>query len=122
MVHFTSQVIVARNIEIGKNVWKSFALSGGCYIQGINGIHIGDDTIFAPHVCMISANHTVDDLARHTIEKPIYIGQRCWLGANVVILPGVTLGDDAVVGAGAVVTKDFPDGVVIAGVPARILR
>lgn len=120
MVHFTSTVI--GDVRVGRNVWRSFALSGGCYIQGINGIRIGDDTIFAPGVKLISANH---DLSNFDMPEPapeLVIGRRCWLGANAVVLPGVVLGDDVIVGAGAVVTKCFPSNVVLAGVPARPIR
>ena len=61
-VHFTSTVIAGKGIFVGRNVWKSFALSGGCYIQGGNGIYIGDDTIFAPGVKIISANHDTKNI------------------------------------------------------------
>lgn len=117
MVHFTSYA--SGNIRIGKNVWKSFALSGGCYIQGINGIDIGDDVLFAPGVKIISANHDLGTRSAWKAAPPIRIGRRCWIAANAVILPGVQLGDDVTVGAGAVVTKSFPDGSVVAGVPAK---
>lgn len=118
MVNFTSRVV--GDVSIGRNVWISFAVSGGCYIQGINGIEIGDDTIFAPGVKIISANHSKDDLARWDKAPPIRIGKRCWIGANAVILPGVTLGDDCMVGAGSVVNKgSFSNNSVIVGVPAR---
>jgi acetyltransferase-like isoleucine patch superfamily enzyme len=117
MVHFTSRV--TGRIIIGKNVWESFAVSGGCYIQGGNGITIGDDTIFAPGVKIISVNHDLKDFSKWEKEDQITIGKRCWIGANAVILPGVQLGDDIIVGAGAVVTKSFPNGLVIAGVPAK---
>lgn len=120
MVHFTSRV--SGDVRIGRNVWKSFAVSGGCYIQGMNGIVIGHDTLFAPGVKIMSANHDIEDKSTWTKEKPIVIGERCWIGANAVILPGVELGDDVVVGAGAVVTKSFPAGSVVAGVPARLIR
>lgn len=122
MVNFTSRVISPQNIEIGENVWISFAASGGCYIQGINGVSIGDNTIFAPNVCIVSANHNSENLAKHIPGKAVQIGKHCWIGANVVILPGVTLGDHVIVGAGSVVTKDFPDRSVIVGVPAHILH
>ncbi len=121
-VHYTSCVNGASNIKIGKGVEESFMVSGGCYIQGLNGIEIGDGTIFAPGVKIISANHDPYDLNRWIPDKPIRIGKNCWIGANAVILPGVQLGDHVIVGAGAIVTKSFPDNVVIAGNPARIIR
>jgi acetyltransferase-like isoleucine patch superfamily enzyme len=119
-VNFSSTVIIGKGISIGKNVWKSFALSGGCYIQGGNGIFIGDNTIFAPGVKIVSANHDPNNNMGWSTSQPIRIGCRCWIGANAVILPGVELGDDIIVGAGAVVTKSYPVGkVTIAGSPAK---
>jgi len=118
-VHFTSTVIVGKGIFLGRNVWKSFALSGGCYIQGGNSIYIGDDTIFAPGVKIISANHDPQDNMVWQGAPPIRIGSRCWIGANAVILPGVELGNDCIVGAGAVVTRSFKENnTILAGVPA----
>ena len=117
MVNFTSRVV--GNIRIGRNVWISFAISGGCYIQGWNGIEIGDDTIFAPGVKIISANHSKDDFSCCDAAPPICIGKRCWIGANAVILPSVNLGDECIVGAGSVVKDSFPNNSIIVGVPAK---
>lgn len=119
MVHFTSRV--DGKISIGQNVWKSFAFSGGCYIQGRNGVTIGDDTRFAPGVKITSANHDPSDLSKWENTQPITIGKRCWIGANAVILPSVELGDDVIARAGAVVTKSFSRGSIIAGVPAEVI-
>jgi acetyltransferase-like isoleucine patch superfamily enzyme len=120
-VHYTSLVMSPEKIKIGKNVAYCFAVSGGLYIQAKNGIEIGDDVLIAPGVKIVSTNH--DEVTfNSTQEPPIVIGDRCWLGANSVVLPGVTLGKHVIVGAGAVVTKSFPDGVIIGGVPAKIIR
>lgn len=119
MVHYTSYV--SGHIQIGENVWKSFALSGGCYMQGRNGIYLGDNVLFAPGVKIISANHDPRDMATWLPSPPIRIGHRCWIGVNAVILPGVELGDECIVGAGAVVTQSFPTGSIIAGVPAKTI-
>jgi acetyltransferase-like isoleucine patch superfamily enzyme len=120
MVHFTSTVSVT--IHLGKGVAQYFANSGGCYIQGINHIYIDDYTIFAPGVKIISANHKKDDLNQHDkTVGPIRIGKNCWIGANSVILPGITLGDNVIVGAGSVVTKSFGDSVIIVGNPAAVI-
>lgn len=122
MVNFTSIVKKPENIKIGKNVWVSFAISGNCYYQGLNGIVIGDDTIIAPGVKIISSNHLMDGHNLWEIDKPIRIGKNCWIGSNSIILPGVEIGNFSVIGAGAVVTKNFPDNSVIVGNPAQIIR
>ncbi|WP_309640411.1 DapH/DapD/GlmU-related protein [Flavobacterium sp.] len=120
MVHFTSTV--SKTVFLGKGVAQYFANSGGCYIQGINKIYIGDHTIFAPGIKIISANHDKNELKSHDkTTNPVVIGKNCWIGANAVILPGVEIGDNVIVGAGAVVTKSFPNNVIIGGVPAKII-
>ncbi|WP_416867065.1 MAG: acyltransferase [Imperialibacter sp.] len=120
MVHYTS--IVSQTVKLGKNVAPYFANSGHCYIQGINGIVIGDNSIFAPGVKIISANHSKTDFTKHDKSLgPIIIGKSCWIGANAVILPGVHLGDNVIVGAGSVVTKSFESNLVVAGNPAKII-
>lgn len=117
MVHFTS--CVTGKVTVGRNVWQSFAISSSCYVQGHAGVSIGDDTIFGPGVKIISANHDRSDFSRWSKAEPVRIGRHCWLGANAVILPGTELGDNVVVGAGAVVTNSFPNGSIVAGVPAK---
>ncbi len=119
-VHYTSKV--TGKVKIGKDVWISFACNGNCYIQGANGVIIGDGTIFAAGVKMISANHEFSNYKEFIEAAPITIGNNCWIGANSVILPGVTLGDNVIVGAGSIVTKSFHSNLVIAGNPARIIR
>ena len=121
-VHFTSRVMHPAHLEVHPSSRLSFAVSGGCYIQATNGIRIGANTIFAPGVKLISANHDPESLDCGAPAAPIVIGSRCWIGANAVVLPGVALGDGVIVGAGAVVTRSFPPGAVVGGVPARLLR
>lgn len=120
-VAFTSRVIGPENIRIGSNVGKSFAVSGSCYIQAMNGIEIGDDTIFSFGVGIVSANHEPGNLASNLSGAPVRIGRKCWLGKSAIVLPGVELGDGCIVAAGAVVTKSFAAGSVVAGVPARLI-
>ncbi len=121
MVHYTSTV--RKTVYLGKNVALYFANSGNCYFSGINKIYIGDNTMFASGVKVISANHDKEDYSKHVKDgDPIIIGKNCWLGANCVILPGVKLGDNVIVGAGSVVTKSFQSNVILGGVPARIIK
>ncbi len=120
-MHFSSIVSNVRRIKTG--IGTAPGLSPGCYIQGINGVEIGDYTIIAPNVGLISASHALTDLSRHEAARPLKIGRYCWLGMNAVILPGVEIGDHTVVAAGAVVATSFPDGYcVLGGVPARVLK
>jgi len=121
-LHFTSRITVPKKLVLGKGVALSLAKSGGLYIQAGNGVEIGDETIIAPGVKIISSNHRFEDYGEHVFCEPIRIGRRCWLGVNAVILPGVQLGDEVIVGAGAVVTRSFPPRCVIAGVPADIIK
>ena len=120
-VHYTSIVENAHKLKIGRGVHHSLAVSGHCYIQAYNGIDIGDDTIFGPGVKILSTNHDKVTFAAE-VGPPIIIGKHCWLGANSVILAGITLGDNVIVGSGAVVTKSVPSGFVVGGVPAKIIH
>ncbi|MCP4858873.1 MAG: acyltransferase [Fuerstiella sp.] len=115
-----SQVYDVQNIYAGIDTCPG--LMKGCYLQGKGGIWIGNYTQIAPNVVIVSANHDMHDLRQH-IPSAVRIGNYCWLGANSSVMPGVVLGDFTVVGAGAVITKSFPDGYcVIAGNPARRIR
>lgn len=118
-VHFTSVVNNPERIVCGRNVARSLASSGGLYIQGLNGIEIGDDVMIGPGVKIISANHVVGAHDEWCASPPIVIGARAWIGANAVLLPGIRIGEEAVVGAGAVVTKDVASGATVVGIPAR---
>jgi len=115
-----SRVIGWRKIYAGVGVAPGF--SPGCYIQALGELYIGDYTIIAPNVGIISSNHTCENLKKHDIGK-VVIGRYCWIGMGAIILPGVTLGDFTTVGAGAIVTRSFPQGYcVIGGNPAKIIK
>ena len=123
-IHFTSRIISFKNLKLNYDSTTicSFALSGGCYFQALNGIELGENFLFAPGVKLISSNHDLSDKSKIAKALPIIIGNNVWLGADVMILPSVKIGNNVVVGAGSVVTKSFPDNVIIAGNPARILK
>lgn len=100
--------------------------SGSTWIDTCT-IEIGARTLVGPNCSFYSGNHPLDPFLRNGTNgpeggKPIKIGEDCWLGGNVIVLPGVTIGRGVTVGAGSVVTKDVPDFVVVAGNPARVLR
>ncbi len=125
-VHYTSKVSGARNLRFNHNdkkILASFAASGGCYFSIFDGttLEIGDGTLWSYGVGMHTANHDFFDRDIY-IKKSIKIGKNCWIGQGAVITAGVELGDNVTVGANSVVTKSFPDNVVIGGIPAKIIR
>lgn len=96
-----------------------------CYFESIAPITIGASSAIGMEVLIITSTHEFDAAGRFSETAsggPVRIGDRCWIGARAMILPGVTVGDDVVVAAGAVVTKDLPSGGLYAGVPARFIR
>ena len=108
-------------ITIGARVFANFGLTA----LDVAAITIGDDVQIGPHVQLLTPTHPVEPGPRRDkweSAAPITIGDNVWLGGGVVVLPGVTIGADTVVGAGAVVTKDLPRGVVAVGNPARVVR
>ncbi len=108
-----------RHIRIGKNVFINHA----CTFLDLGGITIEDGAMIGPKVSLISENHPVNPATRKTLElKPIVIKRNAWIGTNAVILHGVTVGENSVVAAGAVVTSDVPDNTVVGGVPAKIIK
>lgn len=110
-----------KNITIGDDVYINF----GCVILDCGQVSIGKGTLIGPNVGLFSGNHTTDAEERANgglIPKPITIGDRVWLCGNVSVVPGVTIGNDTIIGAGSVVTRDIPSGVIAAGNPCRVLR
>lgn len=108
-----------KNITIGKNVF----LNTGCSFQDRGGIRIGDGSQIGMNVAIATLNHGLPLKTRGTTyAQPVVIGENAWIGSNATILPGVTIGDNSVVAAGAVVTKDIPPDSVAAGVPAKVIK
>ena len=107
------------NIRLGRGVF----LNLNCVILDVCEVEIGDQTQIGPGVQILTADHPRDPAERAAgIEfgKPIVIGRNVWIGGGAIILPGVSIGDDAIIGAGSVVTRDVPEGVTAAGNPARM--
>jgi len=108
-----------RFIQIGKNVFINHA----CTFLDMGGITIEDDVQIGPRVNLITENHPLDPANRKAlICKPIVIKRNAWIGAAATILPGVTIGENAVVASGAVVSKNVPDNMIVGGVPAKIIK
>jgi acetyltransferase-like isoleucine patch superfamily enzyme len=106
-------------IQIGKHVFINHA----CSFLDMGSITIEDNVLIGPKVNLITENHPLDPVNRRAlICKPIVIKRNAWIGVSATILPGVTIGENAVVAAGAVVSKDVPANTIVAGVPARIIK
>lgn len=109
------------HIHLGKNVYANFNLT--CVDD--THIYIGDYTMFGPNVTVATAGHPLLPSLRergYQYNMPVHIGRNCWIGAGAIILPGITVGDNVVIGAGSIVTKDLPSNVLAVGNPCRILR
>lgn len=109
------------HVHFGKNVYANFNLT----LVDDTHIYVGDYTMIGPNVTLATAGHPILPELReqgYQYNAPVSIGRNCWIGANVVIVPGVTIGNNVVIGAGSVVTKDLPDNVVAVGNPCKILR
>jgi acetyltransferase-like isoleucine patch superfamily enzyme len=108
-----------KHIKIGKNVF----INHDCSFLDLGGITIEDDVQIGPKVSLITENHPLDPATRKSLDlKSILIKRNAWIGAGAIILPGITIGENSVVAAGAVVNKDVPDNTVVGGVPAKIIR
>ena len=109
------------HVHFGKNVYANFNLT----LVDDSHIYVGDNTMFGPNCVLSTAGHPILPELRELVyqfNKPLHIGRNCWLGAGVLVMPGVTIGDNTVIGAGSVVTKDIPANVVAVGTPCRVLR
>ena len=107
--------------HFGKGVYANFNLT----LVDDTHIFVGDCTMFGPNVVLATAGHPILPELREQVYQynmPIHIGRNCWIGAGALILPGVTIGDNTVIGAGSVVTKDIPANVVAVGNPCRVMR
>jgi acetyltransferase-like isoleucine patch superfamily enzyme len=108
-----------KNLTIGERVF----INAGCKFQDQGGIVIGDDCLIGHNSVFATLNHDLDPAKRTDLHPaPIVVGQNVWIGANVTVLPGVTIGDNAVVAAACVVTKDVPANTIVVGSPARVVR
>lgn len=110
-----------RNIHVGDYFYANY---DAVILDGAK-VTIGNRVLFGPKVGLYTSNHSFDAREREIggcIAKPITIGNRCWLAANVTVLPGVTIGDDVIIGAGSVVTHDIPSNVIAVGNPCHVLR
>lgn len=110
-----------KHCHFGKNVYANFNLT--CVDD--THIYVGDYTMFGPNVVLATAGHPILPELREKVYQynmPIHIGRNCWLGAGVIVMPGVTIGDNSVIGAGSIVTKDIPSNVVAVGNPCRVIR
>lgn len=110
-----------KNLHVGRNVFFNFNV---CLVDDAD-IFLGDDCLIGPGCHLVTAQHPVSPGLRKKqlqFNKPIHIGNNVWLGAGVIVLPGVTIGDNSIVAAGSVVTRDVEANVIVAGSPARVLR
>lgn len=109
------------HIKLGENFYANI----GCVMLDVGKINIGDNVLFGPNVSIYTAGHPIHPESRNSGYEygiPVTIGDNVWIGGSCVILPGVTIGSNTVIGAGSVVTKDIPDGVCAAGNPCRVIR
>lgn len=111
------QIDCANRVFIGKNVFANHGLT----VMSLGTITIDDGVMMGPEVALLTVNHEPKNI-RVVKTKEIHLKKNAWIGARAIILPGVTVGENAIVGSGAVVTKDVPDNAVVVGSPARIIK
>lgn len=113
------QINIGTATVIGKNVF----INSDCTFLDLGGITIEEDVLIGPKVSLLTEGHPIEPEKRKALfAKPILIKKNAWIGAGAIILPGVTIGENSIVAAGSVVSKDVPKNVVVGGIPARILK
>jgi acetyltransferase-like isoleucine patch superfamily enzyme len=122
-ISYECKFIDPQNIEIGDYVY----IGPHCLFGGIGGLKVGSNVAIGPHVYIYTNNHNYDDANFIPFDdkndfRPVMIHNHVWIGGNVVIVPGITVGEGAVIGAGSVVTKDVPRCAVVGGNPARVIK
>lgn len=119
IINVPFQTDFGRHIHFGKNIYVNKEV----FMVDLGGIFIEDNVLIGPRAKLISVNHPLNSADRHKLElKSVIIKKNAWIGADATILPGVTVGENAVVAAGAIVSKDVPANTVVAGVPAKIIK
>lgn len=122
-VYIGPQVILndPSNIELGNNA----CIGAFTHIFGTGGVKIGDGTMISTHCSIATITHLNNSCSRvadHVILRPVIIGKNCWIATGAIVLPGITIGDHAIIGAGSVVTKDVAPKSIVAGCPAKLLK
>lgn len=108
-----------RHIFMGKNVF----INADCLFVDLGGVYLADHVLIAPRVTILTVNHELDpEKRRGVVTAAVHVERNAWIGAGATICPGVTVGENSVVGAGSVVTRDVPANVVVAGVPAKVVK
>ena len=121
----TLRIFTPFHINYGKKTTfgRDCFVNFGCTFLALGGITIEDDVFIGPHCVLATEYHPENPETRHSLlTKPIVVKRNAWLGANVTVLAGVTIGENAIVAAGSVVTKDVPDNMIVAGSPAKVIR
>lgn len=110
-----------KHVHFGSHIYANFNFT----TVDDTHIYVGDYTMFGPNVVLATAGHPINAELRqkgYQYNAPIHIGKNCWLGSGVLVLPGITIGDNVIIGAGSVATKDIPSNVVAVGNPCKVLR